>query len=205
MKYYFCLFILFLSLPFIQNCKGNTRDDNLREKEDPVIETVVENRELAYIDALYFNYVFVSNTPVNPNDVKKDIPKFTINRKGVLDAEITDTNRVKKVQEMLANLQPSVEQTPVDARIVINLHYNDGGQSQICIGGVHTDRIYMNGIEQSRDNKLLFTLKNYIGFYPWLIGDDMFNMSELKDNSFPKGPFISSKYYKEYQQALNER
>lgn len=205
MKYYFCLSVLFLSLPFILNCKGNTPNDNLSGKEDKASEAVSRDRELVYIDALYYNYVFDSNIPVKPEDVKKNIPRFATGRKGVLDVEISDANKIEKVQKMLANLQASAEQSPVDARIVINLHYNDGSQSQLCIGGIHTNKIYLDGTEQKRDNNLLFTLKNYIGFYPWLIGDDMFKMSELRDNSFPKGPFISNKYYKEYQQALNER
>lgn len=205
MKYYFCLSLLFSFLPFIVNCKGNTHNNNTSEKENSTKEVVSENQELTHVNALYYNYVFTSSTPVNPGNVKRNIPKFGINRKGILDAEITDVNKIRKIQDILATLKPSPEQTPLDARIVINLHYNDGSYRQICIGGVHTDKIYLDGIEQVRDNNALFTLKNYIGFYPWLIGDDMFKMSELQDNTFPKAPFISTQYYKEYQNALNSR
>ncbi len=203
MKYYFSLFLLFSFLPFVLNCKGNTH--NNPGKENSTDAATPEELKPIQINALYYNYVFASATPVKPENIKKNIPRFEIDPKGVLDATITDTAKIKKIQELLANLKPSAEQTPMDARIVINLYYNDGSNRQICIGGIYTDKIYLNGVEQVRDNKVLFTLKNYIGFYPWLIGDYMFKMSELQDNSFLKAPFISTRYYKEYQKILNGR
>ncbi len=142
---------------------------------------------------------------MKPEDVLKDIPQFGIDRKGILDAEITDSLKLAKIQILLDSLTPLQNVDQIDARIVATINYSNGSKDILCIGGEYSDKIYLNGAAMQTDNKLLFTVKNYIGFYPWIIGDDMFRMAEMKDNSFAKEPFVSSAYYKEYQAVLAER
>jgi len=205
MKTFLNLFILSSTIIFFANCKKDTAQNAQKQVENTITETSVQNRELKRIDALYYNYIFDTATPVKPEDIRKDIPQFEKERKGVLDAEIADSLKIDKLLNLLVNLRPSEKQAPLDARIVFILRYSDESKDTLSIGGSYTNKLYLNGIEQATDNELLFALKNYIGFYPWLIGDDMFNMSELQDNSFPKPPFTSSIYYKQYQEALASR
>lgn len=197
------LLYLLASILLIYSCKGNSKQEKQNSTDTmPKPEVSTQVRKLTRIDALYFNYIFENKEPIKPEDIKRDIPQFEKDKKGVLDAEIADSLKIEKIEQILSNLQPAHTQNPIDARIVFILNYDNNDKDTLCLGGIYSDKIYLNRTEYSRSNKLLFTLKNYIGFYPWLIGDDMFNMTELQDNSFPKPPFTSSSYYKQYQEAL---
>lgn len=208
MRFFFKEIILLLFLLSSNNMLVSCSNKSKQEANIPDAEVVTNataDRSIKNISALYFNYVFNSNTPLKPEKMQKNIPDFKKDRKGVLDATISDTDKLNKIKSLLESLKVSSQQTPVDARIMFTINYNDKSKDILCIGGQYTNHIYLNGIEQEANNKLLFIIKNYIGFYPWMIGDDMFRMEEMGDNSFPKEPFFSSAYYKQYQEALANR
>lgn len=192
------IFVLFLTMT---GC-NNKQKENAAEPETQAKET---NRSISNISVLYYNYLLDSVTPVNPNDIQLNIPQFDKDRRGVLDAGIDDSTKIKGLKNRIDSLQPAKTPSPIDARLVATIHYTNGSQDVLCLGGRSVNQIFLNGVEQETDNELLFLLKNYTGFYPWMIGDDMFAMKELQDPSFPKGPFISTPYYEAYQQALNKR
>jgi len=205
MKNYLLISIL-ISLGFLfmmASCKQKTNEST--SSIDNSGQAILKDRKLEKISALYFNYIVESENPINAGDITKQIPQFDIDRKGILDAEITDSVKLKRIEKLVEKLQPATEEDNIDARIVLILEYNDNTSEQIIIGGKYTDRIYLNDVRQETDNEFLFVIKNSIGFYPWLIGDDLLTMEELKDPTFPKEPFVSSAYYKQYQEALNRK
>ncbi len=206
MKRNLCFWTFTLLCVFIStsNCKGANNKTTENKPDEPVVSQPQE-RSVQSISALYYNYVINEGKPLAMQFLKKDVPNFDKETKGILDAYITDSLKLSKIEALVESLEPSMQQNPVDARIAIKIHYTDGTEDTLCIGGRYTNRIFLNGVQQSTNNKALFHLKNYIGFYPWLIGDDLFRMSEMKDNSFMKEPFVSTQYYKDYQKALVNR
>lgn len=203
MKNCFIVIVFLVSVSLLNSCGGKSKPAGTENGAGSEM-LVPKERKITAVNVLYYNYIFESADLVSPENMEIDIPLFEKDKNGILDAEITDSLKTEELQRLLKNLKPASEQTPADARITATVIYNDGTQDRVCIGGVYTNRIYLNGREQAPDNEFLFTLKNYIGFYPWMIGDDMFKMVELQDNSFPKPPFISGRHYKTYQAALSD-
>jgi len=199
------LCLLFGSNSLLISCNNNKSKPETETTETENPDITATKRSIKNISALYYNYVFTSNNPVKPEKIQKNIPNFKKDRKGILDASITDTDKLERIKPLLESMRASGNQTPLDARIVLTINYSDKSKDILCIGGPYSSQLYLNGVEQQTNNKLLFILKNYIGFYPWMIGDDMFGMVEMRDNSFPKEPFFSSSYYKQYQEALASR
>lgn len=193
---------IFALLLFMAGCNNKPKENT--QKEDSEIAATA-NHSIDSISVLFYNYLIESQIPIKSEDIKLNIPQFDKDRKGVLDAQITDSSRIADIKNRIDSLQPARQATPLDARLVAVIKYNDGKTDTLILGGHAVNQIYFNGIQQQTDNKLLFMLKNYIGFYPWMIGDDMFVMKELQDNSFPKAPFISTDYYQAYQEALSKR
>lgn len=184
------------------SCKQKNRQEDIQDKESK--ETVVDKR-IDTITALYYNYKFASTTPVNRKDITKNIPDFTKESKGVIDATISDTAKIRKIGDEIGLLRKSEKNGVPDTRISVTIKHKDGTTDYLDLCGEYADQIFYNNIQQENNNKLVFYIKNYIGYYPWFIGDDLFSMSELNDTSFPKEPFGSSKYYQEYQAALASR
>lgn len=184
------------------SCKQKNKQEDIQEKESK--ETVVD-KHIDTITALYYNYKFVSTTPVNREDMKINIPDFSKESKGVIDATISDTTKIKKIEGEIGALRKSEENGVPDIRISVAIKHRDGTTDYLALCGEYANQIFYNNIKQENNNKLVFYIKNYIGYYPWFIGDDLFAMPELNDTSFPKEPFGNSKYYREYQSALASR
>ncbi|PXV69160.1 hypothetical protein CLV62_101429 [Dysgonomonas alginatilytica] len=201
MKTHSFIFISILLLA-ITSCNNKQKKDNAPQQETEINKT---DLSISNISVLYYNYIVESEAAISPNDIQLDLPQFEKDRKGVLDATIDDSIKIGKLKSRIDSLRPAQQPSPIDARLVAIINYTNGIQDQLCIGGKYVNKIFLNGAEQETDNQLLFLLKNYIGFYPWMIGDDMFAMQELQDASFPKGPFVSTPYYEAYQEALNKR
>ncbi len=198
MKNSYALFISILFLS-IASCSNKQQRDNTETAAKP-------NRSIASISVLYYNYLIEPATPVKPEDIKLNIPHFDIDRKGVLDAQIVDSLKINDIKIRIDSLRPAAQLLPLDARLVAVIKYTDGcKQDTLCLGGYSVSEIFWNGVRQKTDNRLIFLLKNYAGFYPWMIGDDMFVLKELQDPSFAKAPFASSFYYETYQKALASR
>lgn len=199
MKKQYILFVLVLLFATTGCHKG-------QKENTPQTETVVSkaNRKIGSISVLYYNYLVETETPILPDDIRLSVPRFEENSKGVLDANIDDSVKIKSLANRINLLQAAPQPSPTDARLVAVICYDNGSQDTLCLGGRLVNKIFLNGVEQQTDNQLLFLLKNFVGFYPWMIGDDMFAMKELQDNSFPKAPFISTSYYEAYQKALNK-
>lgn len=206
MKRNFSIWALTLLCVFVSsnNCKGANNKTTDRNTDEPIVQEPVK-RSVKGLSALYYNYVINDVKPRSLEILQRNIPRFEKETQGILDAHITDETKLSKISNLLETLQPSMQQNPVDARILIRISYTDGTEDTVCMGGRYTNRIFLNGVQQATNNKVLFHLKNYIGFYPWLIGDDLFRMSEMKDNSFMKEPFVSTQHYKDYQKALVNR
>ncbi len=194
------IFVLFLSF----TACNNKQKENATIGDKPEITDKTDNR-IDSISVLYYNYLIKPQTPVKPEDIKLNIPQFDKDRKGVLDAYIVDSIRIEDIRSRIDSLKPARSSSPLDARLVAVIKYKDGRKVTLCFGGYRVNEIFLNGVQQETDNKLLFLLKNYIGFYPWMIGDDMFAMKELQDPSFAKAPFVSTSYYDAYQSALAKR
>lgn len=188
----------------VSACKQSKQADNVSDEEKVVF---VPDDRIDTIYALFYNYQIESSSPIDPESITKNIPDFEKESyHGVVDATISDTAKIRKIKDQLDLLKKAGDNNFLpDARIVLKIKHKDGTYSHLALCGDYADQIYYNKNLQEPNNKLVFYIKNYIGYYPWFIGDGLFSMPELNDSSFPKEPFVSSDYYKEYQKALAAR
>ena len=166
------------------------------------IQTSNEPDSIVEAAALYCNTSFMSKAMIGWDDVRLYIPSFENGQNiGVLDALITQPKVIIEIQQLVESLQPATDSICMpDYRIAVTLKYKSGKTVRLGITdprSVH--QIYINDIAQQTNNRLLYLIKNNIGLYPWLIGNNLAQQSELYDNSFMKEPFIQSSYYKEWQ------
>lgn len=197
-KAFYILTISFVFLFLLIGCNKN--------KSNPDHKNETTDKRIDSINVLYFNHQPSSDKKIAPSDIQLSIPDFESSMTiGVLDASITDTTQINTIQKLMDALTPSIENKDQNARIVVNIKHKDGSESQLTLNGEYANEIFLNGIKQEDNNELVFYLKNYIGYYPWFIGDALAMMPELKDNSFSKEPFYRSKYYKDWQMAESRR
>lgn len=190
--------LAFFATLFFIGCKPN---DN-KQTESKTVET--ENKPDSIIEAaaLYYNTSFMNKAMIGWEDIQLDIPSFDDGQSiGVLDALITNPKVIEEMQQLIEALQPATDSLSLpDYRIAVTLKYKSGKTQRLGITDSHSvHQIYLNDVAQQTNNRLLYLIKNNIGFYPWLIGDNLAQQSELYDNSFLKEPFIQSYYYKEWQ------
>lgn len=191
------LTLLSVALSFI-GCKPN---DN-KQTENKTAKTENKPDSIVEAAALYYNTSFTDKAMVGWEDIKLDIPSFEDGQDvGVLDALITDPKVIAEMQQLIETLQPRTDSISLpDYRIAVTLKYKSGKTQRLGITDPHcVDKLYLNDVAQQTNNRLLYLIKNNIGFYPWLIGYNLAQQSELYDNSFLKEPFIQSNYYKEWQ------
>lgn len=191
----FCIFFIFA------NCKNEKKTEQEDKKDTIVDKTIVS------IDVLYYNYLPDNSIAINPNDIKKQIPDFSKNKNGVLDASISDSSQISQFDGFLKALKPDNKNSVSlqNSRIVATIKHKDGSTSRLTLNDDYANIIYLDGIKQMDNNEFVFFIKNRIGYYPWFIGDALGAMPEMRDNSFYKEPFTRNKYYKEYQEALSKR
>lgn len=199
MKFRNIIFIV-LSITFLVSCNG-TKKEGL-EKQTVKLEST-KDAEIESISVLYYNYLFIEKYLIPCDGIKLSVPDFEKDHRGVLDAIINDSKVLEEIKEQLVTLEPSTDNYLIDARITATINYKNGRQDELCIGQMDANTIFLNGIQQKMNNRLLYLIKNNIGYYPWMIGDGLQEMTELKDNSFMKEPFISNDYYKNWQKIRN--
>lgn len=150
---------------------------------------------------LYFNHSFSNIKSVDCCDIKKKCPTIVafpilnesgdscgviIDNHGVIDTTIVDTLILMQFKNELCKLHPDPSNYPIDARISCIIRYKNKKEERICIGGYFADGIEYNGIRQERNNKLLYLIKKYSGYYFWM-GDRILEYSvELQDKSFQR-------------------
>lgn len=198
MKYFLYIIALCIVALIPYSCKQNQQQEN-------TLTPTVSDTRIDTIFALFYNYRFTSSSAINAEDIKPNIPDFTKQSKGIIDATITDTTKIRIIKEQIDQLRKAEINEISDARISLVIKHRDGTTARLSLCGEYANRIFYNNKEQEPNNKLVFYIKNYIGYYPWFIGDDLFSMPELNDRSFMKEPFVSSDYYKQYQAALAAR
>lgn len=196
-------FSLFCSLIIGVSCnKKLSANDKITEKDSC-------NTNIEYISALYYNYTFNSARARNWDDLILNIPNFINKSNGVLNATITNCNLLKEIETQLKTLKPMDEQrSDADIRIVIHIKYKNKEDLTLCIGGYFSDGLFTKdriALKSQSKNKLLYLIKNNIGYYPWFSEEDLENMDELKDTTFVREARIESPYYKKYLEMQRNR
>jgi hypothetical protein len=197
----FILFFLFFCIySFIFG--GCKKSDEYKKTENYVCQNIDTNIKSIYV--LFFNYSFNTVIAVDCDEIEKKIPSMEkteiadekgivigsmIDYQGVLDSTITNIFTLHEIEQELKKLKVASDSLPccVDARISCLIKYKDGQEDKLCIGGYSVDFIEYNGISQEPPyNKLLYLIKNSIGYYSWM-GDRMLEYSsELQDKSFQR-------------------
>lgn len=203
LKFICFLFLLIFSTSCQKSKQNLAREENIQiEKQDSC------DCEISYISALYYNRIFDTARARNWDDLKLSIPDFKNGGYGgVLDAKITDCNTLKEIAKELKTIKVKDYEGDADIRIVLYVHYKNKDSLFLSVGGyfasdfVTKDRM---ALKSKNTNRLLFLLKNNIGYYPWISKENLDNMDELKDTSFVKEPFIESPYYKQYKEMQNK-
>lgn len=156
------------------------------------------NSKIDSITALYYNYSFNSVKAVKCSDIKAPfIPDFRYNSDGVYDAKINDCKILLEIEKEVESLISDTLEYKLDTRIAINVFYRNGSLLKICMNDKAPNDIYVDGIKKIASNRLLFLLKNNIGYYSWFEHPEDYE-TELKDTSYAKEPIIISPYYKQY-------
>lgn len=164
---------------------------------------------IEYIHIEYYNYLFESPVSIGCEEIKKTIvPDFEktfiydsanpsividsmINYQTVLDTIIKDQILLKKIETEINKLKCDTLGNDIDARISVSIKYKDGTEEKICIGGYYSEQILYKGKLQLQNNRLLFLIKNNIGYYKWMPKKDMLYMDELNDTTFIRKPIES--------------
>jgi hypothetical protein len=131
------------------------------------------------------------------------IPDFIDYYNGLLNATVTNCNVLKEIEDELSKLKPETDYCPGgDTRLKFNIYNKDKSIKTLCMSGIFGTEIYIGGVLQQPNNRLVYLLRNSIGYYPWF-DDDYENyyhyMDELQDTTFVREPFIESSYYKKYK------
>ena len=199
-----CLIFIWLSITFI-GCQNKPQNDSINTS---IISPDECDCEITSISVLYYNWIFNTARAKNWDDLKLNVPDFINNTNGVLDAEITDCNTLKKIAEELNTLEPAKDQSGnADIRILLTINYKDKDACTLTIGGYFAEGIFTKDrveLASNNTNRLLFLIKNNAGYYSWFDDEELNNMDELKDTSFVKKPLIESLYYKQYKETQNK-
>lgn len=164
--------------------------------------------EIISINSLYYNYFFNTARAKNWDDLVLNIPDFKNNSHGILNASITNCNTLKEIDKELKTLKASDQLGDADIRIIFSVNYKNRKDTTLCIGGyfasdiVNKERV---GLTTENTNRLIYLIKNNIGYYTWFDDNDYKYMDELKDTTFVKEPFIESPYYKLYKENNKKR
>jgi len=184
-KSLFCILLISLL-----SCKRNNNNFITASNCDSDIDSIT---------VLYFNHTFNRVKALKCEELnEKLIPDFQHSHTGVLDAKIMDCSVLKEIGKEIQSLTPDTLQTLPDIRIAANIYYNDGSIKRICMAYSLND-IFVDGVKQVTNNRLIFLIKNNIGYYSWFENAGEY-MDELKDTSFVKAPIIISPYYKQYKE-----
>lgn len=189
-------YLIVIIASLLVSCSQKKHEDKLDESR----AGEKNERKIDSVSVYFYNYIRQDEKAVGCGEIQITGSENDELNRTVLSCKLTDTPLLDVIASRIDSLRPSASSAAEDIRISAKISYNNNTSSMLCIGGMYSDLIFLDGILQETDNKLLFMLKNNIGYYPWMIGDALMNMSELKDNSFPKEPFKSSPQYEEYQQ-----
>ena len=99
-----------------------------------------------------------------------------------IDTLITDCSIIEQIEYEINNFQP-IENRLIDARMLVYVNYKNGDVDKICINGVPVRDIIYNGQFQY-NNKFLYLIKLYSGFYDWIPKSEFSYMDELNDTTF---------------------
>jgi len=199
MKKYIFLILYFASLFFMSGCKNN------KQPNDENIYTSIEK-----INVLFYNYLFESPMSISCNSIKKEISsmdtiyvydydtntlsgEFRIDNQGVFEVELTEAILLKEIEKELLKLSPADSTSTFDARISCMVKYKNGKCQKLCIGGYFSEDISYQEINQKRNNRLLYLIKNNIGYYSWMSRSKYIYMKELQDVTFKREAIIDYK------------
>jgi len=164
------------------------------------IETSIDS-----IYVLFYNYSFEGIIPIGCDEITKTSSTMTefvivdaqgdstgafLNYQGVLDTTITDRSVLSAIEYELNTSKKDTLINLMDARISCFIRYKDGREERLCIGGYWAEYVAYNNCVVVTANKLLFLIKNAIGYYSWM-GDNILNYSyELKDSTILRDSII---------------
>lgn len=190
---YFCLVFVLI----IVSCNNSTKQRLTISNNSSHIDSIT---------ALFFNYDLDGVRNIRCDELQKNIPNFEVKtdeyKEGILDALITDSNVLKEIQYELSKTKPLKDKIYLDTRIAFKVYYKNGSVDNLCTNG---KLFFLNDVPLQKNNRLMYILKNNIGYYSWFGGLSQKYMDELKDTTFTKEPFIESPYYKLYKENNKKR
>ncbi|NDV67883.1 hypothetical protein [Dysgonomonas sp. 25] len=145
--------------------------------------------DIQSIHALYYNYNFDTARALGWDDIQKWYdPQDTTKRNRIVEATITECSILQEIDKEIKTLKPAEEQYPGDARIALTINMKDGTIKEYVIGWPNTAAFYTKEykgtlLESENTNRLLYLIKNNIGYYSWFDQDDLKSMNELNDPS----------------------
>ena len=157
------------------------------------------NRKLTSMNVLYYNYLFERILAVRCDEIKYSPITFDtilsdpllIEESGVIDTTIINEKYLNEVEAKLKLLKKRTYKG-IDARMKCYFHYSDKSVDSLCIGQSPKVAIY-NNKPVYLNNELIYLIRNYSGFYKWMIADQMIYFSELNDSSFIRKKVISKR------------
>lgn len=185
------VFFIFVSITLFFSCKYSNKKDN--------VNIYSCDSQIDSISIFYYNSLFKSFKGIKCEEITKAyIPDFVNENEGILYVVIKDCKILKEIEMEVLQLRESQDYPLEDIRIAATLYYKDKMIKRICISNMFAESIFLDGEIQEKNNKLLYLIKNNIGYYVWFGEPILEMMDELQDTSFIKEPFIESPYYKRY-------
>jgi hypothetical protein len=151
------------------------------------------------INVLYYNYLFETPASIDCDKIKKDIPSFKnipilsqegdsiegyiADNHGVLDTLIVDKKVLNEIENEIENAEWNIYPMG-DTRISCSVNYKDGTKRKICICGFYSDELKCGNKMMKNSNRLLFIIKNSVGYYHWIHYDMLKYFDELNDTTF---------------------
>ena len=164
---------------------------NSSQKHD--MEKAYCNSNLDSIKVVYFKYRFFIYSKQAAKcswQTVMNIPnaKCQYTRSFVKDTMIRDCDQLKEIESELTKLHPQKGLPDsldyLDARMAILVYKKNGIRDSITVNDLALNTIYKNRVMQNKNNRLVYLIRKYTGYYSWFPKDELQHAAELKDTTF---------------------
>ena len=103
---------------------------------------------------------------------------------------IRDCDQLKEIESELTKLHPQKGLPDsldyLDARMAILVYKKNGIRDSITVNDLALNTIYKNRVMQNKNNRLVYLIRKYTGYYSWFPKDELQHAAELKDTTFTR-------------------
>lgn len=167
MKYIYLLLVVLVST----TCNSNKKSTDITEV----------HKDIDSVFVTYFCGKFDSNIAIKCEKIatiqaihpKNNYSSFV----EVVDTFIADKTILEKIK-LLLDKKEILRDYNEDARMYVTIKYKDNTIDNICLG-MNTPHVLFNGTPTMIENKLVYLLRQYSGYYKWFNNEDYSKFIEI--------------------------